>query len=89
MCTRPDTCANIQLIAPGADPTTPAEYKTLAKTTAHLKKTDTDGLIFQNLDINTVLIVMFTDACFANTTELRSQLGFVIVMADETGKCNI
>ncbi len=41
------------------------------------------------LDSNSLKLILFTDAAFANSKNLGSQLGFVLILADETGRCNI
>jgi hypothetical protein len=47
------------------------------------------GLKFVKLDINTLQLLVFTDASFANNKDLLSQIGYVIVLADATNKANI
>ena len=47
------------------------------------------GLQFVKLDENTIGVVAFTDAAFANNKDLSSQLGYVIVMRDVFGMCNV
>jgi hypothetical protein len=46
-------------------------------------------LKFVKLDINTLQLLVFTDASFANNRDLSSQIGYVIVLADATKKANI
>jgi hypothetical protein len=41
------------------------------------------------LDANTIQLVVFTDASFANNKDLSLQIGYVIVLADATKKANI
>lgn len=48
----------------------------------------TRGLKYAPLTTELELIV-FTDASFANNRDLSSQIGYVIVLADKTGKANI
>jgi hypothetical protein len=47
------------------------------------------GLKFVKLDINTMQLVVFTDASFANNKDLSLQIGYIIVLADATKKANI
>ena len=49
----------------------------------------TRGLKYVQLDQNSLQLVVFTDASFANNRDLSSQIGFVICIADSTGKANI
>ena len=47
------------------------------------------GLKFVKLDVNTLQLLVFTDASFANNKDLSSQIGYVLVLADATKKANI
>ena len=47
------------------------------------------GLKFIKLDIDTLKLITFTDASFANNADLLSQIGYVIVLADAIEKANI
>lgn len=47
------------------------------------------GLRFIHLNIDTLRLVVFTDASFANNRDLSSQIGFVITLADDSNKANI
>ena len=47
------------------------------------------GLHFVQLDINTLKLIVFTDASFANNLNLASQIGYVICLADASNKANI
>ena len=47
------------------------------------------GLKFVELDVNTLQLLVFTDASFANNKDLSSQIGYVIVLANATKKANI
>ena len=52
-------------------------------------KNKTRGLNYVQLDQNSLQLVVFTDASYANNRDLSSQIGFVICIADSTGKANI
>ena len=41
------------------------------------------------LNINTLKLIVFTDTSFTNNTDLSSQIGYVIVLADALEKTNI
>lgn len=86
---RPDVCAPIQLIAPGSQPTTDAEFKSLRRSTKFLKETRTQGLNFTPLNLETVRLVLLSDASFGNAAGLKSQLGYLIMMVDSDDNCNI
>ena len=47
------------------------------------------GLRFVKLDINTLQLLVFTDASFANNKDLSLQIGYVLVLADASNKANI
>lgn len=47
------------------------------------------GLRFVQLDITSLKVIVFTDASFANNQNLSSQIGYVIVLADDSNKANI
>ena len=47
------------------------------------------GIKFIKLDINTLQLIVFTDASFANNADLISQIGYIIVLADGNNGANI
>jgi hypothetical protein len=47
------------------------------------------GLIYIKLDINTLRLLVFMDALFANNRDLLLQIGYILVLADITNKANI
>ena len=47
------------------------------------------GLKFVKLNINTLQLLAFTDASFANNKDLSSQIGYVLVLSDASNKANI
>ncbi|KAI1003495.1 hypothetical protein K3495_g4719, partial [Podosphaera aphanis] len=47
------------------------------------------GLKFVKLDIKTLGLFVFTDASFANNKDYSSQVGYVLVLADNSKKANI
>jgi hypothetical protein len=73
-----------QVTNPGKDDT-----KTLNKRLEWQIKNPGRGLKFVKLDINSIQLLIFTDASFANNKDLSSQIGYVIVMTDATKKANI
>jgi hypothetical protein len=54
-----------------------------------LKNTAERNLLYQNLELKTLRIVSYADASFANNEDLTSQLDFIIVLTDKTGRCNL
>ena len=49
----------------------------------------TRGLRFVRLDIQSLKLMVFTDASFANKQDLSSQIGFIIVLTDKSNRANI
>jgi len=47
------------------------------------------GLKLVKLDADSLRLIAFTDASFANNKDLSSQISYVIVLSDATGKANI
>jgi hypothetical protein len=47
------------------------------------------GLKFVKLNINTIQLIVFTDAFFTNNKNLSSQIRYIIVLADTIKKANI
>jgi hypothetical protein len=47
------------------------------------------GLTFVELDEDSLRVIVFADAAFANNKDLSSQLGLVIILADAHGNANI
>lgn len=87
--TRPDICANVQLLPPGQEQTTPDELKQFKTIVNYLKATRRQKLNFTKLHLPSVLIVAISDASFCNAKGSKSQLGFVISMVDKDDNANI
>ena len=86
---RPDICAPVQLIAPGSTPPSRGDMKTLNKVTKFLKATIDQGLNYVPLNLGKARLVLMTDASFANASGMKSQLGYILLMADDKGDCNV
>jgi hypothetical protein len=65
------------------------DAKLLNKRLAWQLQNPARGLKFVKLDINTLQLVVFADASFANNKDLSSQIGYVIVLTDVTSQANI
>lgn len=85
---RPHSCAPIQLIAPGNQPTTDEEYK-LTRSIKFLQQAKTQGLNFVKLNISTIRLVLIKDSSFGNALGLKSPLGYVTLIVDGEDRCNI
>src|SRR6266480_2395057 len=49
----------------------------------------TRGLHYVPLDLDSLQLIVFTDASFANNKDLSSQIGFVIVLTDKNNQTNV
>jgi hypothetical protein len=47
------------------------------------------GLCFVKLEKESLQLMVFTDASFANNKDLSSQIGYILVLADGSGRANI
>ena len=89
-CTRPDLCAPSQLLSSFVPKhPSPKVYREIEKIFKWCHETSDIGLNFVRLNLKQLKLMLFTDASFANADRLKSQLGFVVVLSDETGKANI
>ena len=54
-----------------------------------LKENKEKDLQYQRLDEKTLRITAYSDASFANNTDLSSQLGYIIFLSDASQRCNV
>lgn len=47
------------------------------------------GIRFVKLDKESLKLLVFTDASFANNKDLSSQIGYILVLADAKGRANV
>lgn len=47
------------------------------------------GIIHHNLNMEELKLVVFMDSWFANNADLKKQLGFIILLADGTGRATV
>lgn len=87
--TRPDLCAPAQLLATTVDKVNDQDIKDLNKLIKFCKETKDIGLKFVPIDMDSARLLLFTDASFANTKDLKSQLGFLNILVDKHGNMNI
>jgi hypothetical protein len=88
--TRPDLAAPCQLLASRvgvhADA---ASYKSMNGLVEIGADSADDGLRFVPLDLSSMRVVVFADASFANASDYKSQIGFVVCLADANNAANI
>lgn len=88
-CTRPDLCAAYQQIAVPEDQLTEKQYKSLNKLVERCNSTSEIGLKYLSLDKDNLRLMLFTDASFGNAANLKSELGFVILLVDGDNRVTI
>jgi hypothetical protein len=66
-----------------------ADIKLLNKRIQWQIENSARGLKFVKLDKNSLQLVTFTDSSFANNTDFTSQIGYVIVLADQDNRANV
>lgn len=67
----------------------PEEYKACKKSISLFKRTKRQVLIFVMVNMNTAKLTLLTDESFPNERDLKSQIHFVVVLADHDGRSNI
>lgn len=88
--TRPDLAAAVNLAAQVTEPNFEKKHvKALNDVVKRAHNNSKRGIRQQLLDTETLSWRVFTDSSFANTPDLRSQLGFIILLCDASGKCNM
>lgn len=88
-CTRPDICAAVQLLASKCENPSQKDIRKLNKIVDWCRETATVGISSIPLDKSDLTLGLFTDASFANACGCKSQLGYVIVLMDGSGRGNI
>jgi len=88
-CKRPDIFASIQLLASEVSTPTSERYKKMSKVVKWCRNTSGIGLNFVPLDQETMRLALFIDASFPNARNLKSQLGFLVVLMDGKNNANI
>jgi len=89
VCTRPDLCAASQLLASAAANPKKEDFIKMKKLIERCRSTIKVHLKYVPLDVNDLRLLLFTDASFANADKLKSQIGFVLVLADGSNNANI
>jgi hypothetical protein len=69
--------------------TTDDDVKALNKRIQWQIQSAARGLRFVKLEKESLKLLIFTDASFANNKDLSSQIGYVLVLADASGNANI
>jgi hypothetical protein len=86
---QPEAVYNLSAAAQVTEPTN-EDVNKLNKRLTWQKENLSRGLTFVPLDTKGPLrLVMFTDLSFANNSDYSSQIGYVIILADEKNNANI
>src|SRR5271167_1264851 len=85
---QPEAAFDLSFAAQVTDPE-PANIKLLNKRVQWQIENPARGLTFVPLDLESLSLVVFTDASFANNKDLSSQIGHVIVLTDRNQSANI
>lgn len=88
-CTRPDVSSRSQLLSSTLTAHFPQRLKQLNKLIEWCHETCEFEMQYVPLQKDTLRLLLFTDASFANADKLRSQIGFVLVLADDQLNGNI
>ena len=88
-CTRPDLCAAVQLMASEVVPPVSQTFKKMESIVKRCHETQDIGLRFVPQDNKSLRLALFTDASFANTERLKSQIAFVLILVDGYCTANI
>lgn len=87
--TRPDVAAEAAILAQVTiESFSPNHITQLNRAIKRVKKEPKLGLLVHQLDVNSLYIIAHADSSFANLPDLKSQLGFVILLSDKTGRVN-
>ena len=86
---RPDVCTIANMLAQFTTNSFDIKHvKEYNSTVKYLKKTARQGLFMQQIDKESLHLRIYADASFANNSDYTSQIGYIVFLADKTGKCN-
>lgn len=88
--THPGICADVNLSTQMTEEHWERRHVTqLNVVIRYLKQTLRRGIMQRKLDRKSLTLKVFSDSSFANAAEKKSQLGFIVVLCDKTGKANV
>jgi hypothetical protein len=85
---QPEAAFDLSFAAQVIDPKL-EDFKTLNKRIQWQIDNHSRGLKYVKLDEDSLRLIVFTDASYANNNDKSSQIGFVIVLADKNDNANI
>ena len=88
--TRPDLACAVNTAAQVKESTfTEKDAISINKVVSAARRHSHRGILQQKLDINSLKIIVYTDAAFSTNADHTSQLGYLIMLSDDSKKCNI
>lgn len=88
--TRPDICAAVSIFSTITESCHKMQDNiNLNKIVKHLKSTCNIKLKYPKLDLSSLRLLVYSDSSFNNREGNKSQLGYIIILADETNNCCI
>ena len=88
--TNPRICCDVAQLAQTTQQSFDVQaIKRLNKIIRSAKESADRGLMFQKVDVNSVRITAYSDGAFANNPDESSQLGYLILLSDKGGRCNV
>ena len=88
-CVRPDLAAPVQMLAGETITPTEETFKKMRSIIRWAHDTAEVQLKYVPLDMDSLRLLLFTDASFSKAEGKKSQMGFVVVLADKRNKANI
>ena len=85
---QPEAAYDLSIAAQATQPTE-KDIKALNTRLQWQIENEARGMHFVKLDQDSLQLLAFTDASFANNKDLSSQIGYVLVLADAKGRANI
>ena len=83
--TRPDIFCAVAMAAQITEESFSQDsVKKINKVVTHLRKNSSLSLQYCPLDINSLRIQVYSDAAFANSDKLKSQLGYIVLLTEKT-----
>lgn len=86
---RPDLFAATQLLSIGESEPKSSNINQLSKIITHGQEISNIKLHFCNIHMDSVKLILLTDAPFANVKKLKSQIGFVLVLIGKYNHANM
>lgn len=88
--TRPEISVNTSFFAQVTESIFSEKHIVLFnRTVKYLQASKERGLNYKKLDKESLYLKIYSDSSFANAKDMKSQLGYIILLCDKHGKCNV